>query len=405
MFTMPERILVTGGGITGTFAAETLANDNYDVTLVEQHTSLIDGTSAWTMSLHTGPEYSGDPNTAVECLKSAGKFKRYAPEVTGANKVHYVVASDSQISMEKYLAFMRDLTESYADLPAEYHVFGSPEDFYKIHDANRYPAMKKGSVVGGVETQDATFNMNAIRKRAVRLFGSLGVQTMFGTRVEEITQQGDRYRVEYTRDGETQTAEFDQVVNTGGYRAVLLDRNFGEVPPYSYNVKTFHIVEDEGDPDSEIPSLAVVRGNYFTHYKYAGNKYSVLNAAGSPEGSKIQYLQIDPENPQLPEDIDEMMRVRQMPNAASRVEKTRQFIGDTFMDTSRFRTVALVPGIAVSYRHDEHARNQAEPQELVPGYHTAVATKSTHAVHLANGILQNVVARSVANGFREPGEH
>ena len=396
-----EDIAVVGGGITGVFAAQELANNGYNVTIFDEHPTLIAGTSGRAMTVHSGPEYSGSMPTAIDCLHSAIEFKKRFPEASGDHTVNYLVASDSQISMTEYQEFMDDLAGYYSSLPSEDHVLGRPELFYRAYEKDRFPFIK--NIEGGIAAQDVTFNMDALRNRFIPTIGALGIRFVPQSGVKEVTRDGDQFKLDYTVGQDKHVKVFDQVVNTGGYKSILLDSAFGDKTPYALNFKTFHLVTEDTPP---LPAFAVVRGNFMTHYPYPRipgftSTISALNAAGSSKGSIIQKLELNPSNLVIPPEIDEIMLSGIVPDSEKRTKNILDFISANFIPDARnrFHSVGLVPGVAVAYKSSEHDRNQPGPRELAPGYHTCVATKATHAPFLSRKILELVMARSISNNL------
>jgi FAD dependent oxidoreductase len=108
------RVAVVGGGIFGCTAAVELARNGAQVDLYERHGEILSGTTGRIQArLHRGYHYPRSPETAAALRTAAHEFaSRFHPAVrTYAH--HYVIARDSKVSAEGYLAFCDRMALSY----------------------------------------------------------------------------------------------------------------------------------------------------------------------------------------------------------------------------------------------------------------------------------------------------
>jgi glycerol-3-phosphate dehydrogenase len=147
-----ETVAVIGSGIAGCLTAYKLASEGYLVTIIEEQRRLFSGTSKYAIQAHLGGLYSGNPETARECLGSAIQVKKAMPFALTERKPFFLVAHDSEISMDEYVSFYNDLANYYGSLPPGDQVFGPPEKFFRILNAEEHNFAK--NVEGGIATQE-----------------------------------------------------------------------------------------------------------------------------------------------------------------------------------------------------------------------------------------------------------
>ena len=112
------KALVVGGGIFGTTAAITLANNGYNVELHEELDDIMKcATGINQYRLHKGYHYPRSKQTAIECKNGLKTFKRkYSDSILKDNIEHlYSISSkDSLISSNEYIDFLKDVKLPYS---------------------------------------------------------------------------------------------------------------------------------------------------------------------------------------------------------------------------------------------------------------------------------------------------
>ena len=111
------KALVVGGGIFGTTAAISLANNGYNVELHEELNDIMKcATGINQYRLHRGYHYPRSKQTAIECKNGLKTFKRkYSNSVLNGSIKHlYAIASkDSLVSVNEYINFLKDVKLPY----------------------------------------------------------------------------------------------------------------------------------------------------------------------------------------------------------------------------------------------------------------------------------------------------
>ena len=111
------KALVVGGGIFGTTAAISLANNGYNVELHEELNDIMKcATGINQYRLHKGYHYPRSKKTAIECKLGLKSFKRkYNDSVLNGDIEHlYSIASkNSLVSVNEYIDFLKDVKCDY----------------------------------------------------------------------------------------------------------------------------------------------------------------------------------------------------------------------------------------------------------------------------------------------------
>jgi len=373
-------------------SAYELAKEGYQVTVIEERPELFSGTSLHATQFHLGAEYSGSFQTALECLGSAVAMKEAMPECLTDQRVQFLVAEDSQISMDDFVEFFTDLTGHYADLPASDQQFGPTEKFFRILEPEEYSFAK--NIAGGIVGQEVMLDMISVRRTLLNGLGRLGVEAMTSASVVGVEVQDNGFELSITSGNETETLVVDQVVNAGGHKARLLDDQLGDRTPYHCVLKTWNMVENTG---KLLPPFMVVRGPLAVHHPHASARYiSTLNSANA--GSVIDQRTYSAEDPTLPPEWDKILLSGVVPDASSRQAAITERIGDEFLkDISVFTPLRLIPGVATAYSSAEADRTQQKGANvIVPGWQTVVPTKAMHGLVLARQAAANALVHSEA---------
>jgi hypothetical protein len=100
------RVGVIGGGVFGATIAVDLARAGAKVDLYEARSDLLDGaTSRNQARLHRGYHYPRSDSTAAASRDAAVEFQARYPEAVRTRRHHYVIADDSRVPLDDYLAF------------------------------------------------------------------------------------------------------------------------------------------------------------------------------------------------------------------------------------------------------------------------------------------------------------
>jgi hypothetical protein len=385
-----ESVAVIGSGIAGSMSAYELAKEGYAVTVIEERPALFSGTSLHATQFHLGAEYSGSFQTAMECLASAVAMKKAMPESLSDQKVQFLVAEDSQISMDDFVQFFTDLAGRYADLPEDDQQFGPPESFFRILEPEEYSFAK--NIAGGIVGQEVMLDIVAVRHTLLNGLEQLGVESMANTSVVGVEVHDNTFGLSIKTGNETKTLLVDQVVNAGGHKARLLDDQLGDSTQYHCTLKTWNMVENTG---TLLPPFMVVRGPLAVHHPHAADRHvSMLNSANA--GSIIDQHMYSAEDAALPPEWDKILLSGLVPDATARQAAIMEYIGDSFLkDAGAFTPLRLIPGVATAYSSAEADRTQQiGAHEIVPGWQTVVPTKAMHGLVLARQATANALAHS-----------
>ena len=210
------RVAVVGGGIFGCTAAIELARDGAQVDLYEQRSDLLSGATGRIQArLHRGYHYPCSPETAGVLRTAAHEFaSRFHPAVrTYAH--HYVIARDSRVSAEQYLAFCDRMA-----LP--YEVVNPPQ----VHGAQVC-----------VRVPESLVDVNILRRLVRAELSRAGVRLHLGQRLEpqgyDLTVRAT-YGQPWSRPLRYEVCEtaLVEVTHYGGQSFVVLDGDHASLDPH-----------------------------------------------------------------------------------------------------------------------------------------------------------------------------
>jgi glycine/D-amino acid oxidase-like deaminating enzyme len=381
-----NEVAVIGSGIAGSMSAYELAQEGFDVTILEESANVFDGTSSHAIQAHLGGFYSGSPETARECLDSAIKLKKEMPFAFNNRKALFLVSNDSEISYEDYLTFYENQSQYYANRSRSDYVFGSPKNFYRPLQGEEYGFAK--NIEGGVASEEPGFDMERIRSKILRELGKMGVKLATSSSVKGVDVRGEKFALRVEQKGKSHEKIFDQVVNAGGYKARLLDHQLGDETEYNLYLKAWNIVK--ADPSQQIPPLFIVRGD-FIHYSPIGANGLASIVDARNDGSYIDAMKYDRRKPSLPREWIKILESGVVPNKNKRQNMTLKRTKEDYLPDARFQPVDLIPGVAVSFSSSRSDKTHRGVNEILPGWQTVVPTKAGNAFELAKEALGNAI--------------
>lgn len=176
-----KQVVVIGGGAAGMATALRLADQGYQVTLIEKNTlgSGASGNNPGRMGL--GFHYADIP-TALSYLRASIKVQREFPDhLVGKERPdtdpirhgRYLFTKDSTVPISKILETYKAIQAEYTRLVKEdpkNEVFGPPDKLFRVLTEDEYKdKVNADIVVGGVETAEHLFNwssfLSEIRKK------------------------------------------------------------------------------------------------------------------------------------------------------------------------------------------------------------------------------------------------
>lgn len=164
------RVAVVGGGVFGCTIAVDLARAGATVDLFEARSDILDGATARCQArLHSGYHYPRSDSTAAAARDAAPAFAARFPEAirTGAER-YYVIADDSRVDAQQYLAFCDRL-----GLPYE---LADPPQVHRAQLTVRVP--------------EAFVDVDMLRRLLRRDLSKAGVNLHVGSPVESGPQSG-----------------------------------------------------------------------------------------------------------------------------------------------------------------------------------------------------------------------
>jgi glycine/D-amino acid oxidase-like deaminating enzyme len=387
-----ETVAVIGGGIAGCLAAHELAAEGYAVTILEEDSEMMNGTSRLAIQAHLGGLYSGNIATAKECLTSAISVKKALPFALNGHRASFLVADKSEMPFADYIDFYTELAEHYASLPSEDRVFGQPEDFFRVLSPEEHSFAR--GIEGGIYTQEPGLDIPCLTSVLIHRLGQLGVRIITNTTVAAAEQHDNGFQL-HTQDQNGSTAVFNanQVINAAGYRAAPLDREFGDKTAYNLYLKTWNLVRNAAG-QAALPPFYVVRGD-FMHHSPVGDTDLVSLITATREGSYLETISYDHEHSEVPSEWLSILRTGQVPDKTQRQRNILDYARDTFLPNAEFELVDLVPGVAVSFSASRQDRTRRSPNQVVPGWQTIIPTKATNALELAKEVRIHAVQHSL----------
>jgi len=233
------RAAVVGGGVFGSTIAVDLARAGAQVDLYEARSDILGGATANCQArLHSGYHYPRSDSTAAAARDAAPQFAARYPQAIRRARHHYVIAADSKVSADEYLAFCDRL-----GLP--YEVVEPPQ----VHHAQVC-----------VRVPEAFVDVDVLRRLVRRDLAVSGVTVHLGQRVEEppgydLTVMAT-YGQPWSRPLRYELCEVAlvEIARYEGDSFVVLDGDHVSLDPYGrahalYDVvNSVHDVSD--DPDS-----------------------------------------------------------------------------------------------------------------------------------------------------------
>ena len=149
------RVAVIGGGVFGATAAVDLARAGAQVDLLEARDDILHGATARCQArLHRGYHYPRSDATAAAAREAAPEFEARYPEAIRTAAHHYVIADDSKVSADEYLAFLDRMSLPYRVVePLQVHhaqlTVRVPESFVDVDVLRRL--LRRDLILSGVQ--------------------------------------------------------------------------------------------------------------------------------------------------------------------------------------------------------------------------------------------------------------
>ncbi|HSW97547.1 MAG TPA: FAD-dependent oxidoreductase, partial [Candidatus Saccharimonadales bacterium] len=281
----------------------------------------------------------------------------------------------------------------------EDRVYGDPDAFFRRLEPSELDHY--GAILGGIATQEQTYDMPRTRKVLLDTLAARGVEIRTSTQVTSLQRQGMGYRVTHknTNDGSTETEHFDTVVNAAGYGARGLSQEFGDLSGINLQLKLFSNVSVDGETQARYPSPFFVMPGFMHWVPQEGHGSSVsgfyseiLDNVFVSQGERLVIPAYWEEtlNHGVPLDYEG--------RASAIVDQARRYFMPELNNNTQ--PIEMYPGVAVSFSPDRTNKTQEKPRLLTryPGFYTEIPSKAANAVSLGLDIVNMVLDESQRKG-------
>jgi glycine/D-amino acid oxidase-like deaminating enzyme len=290
----PDRALILGAGVQGACAALALADRGYAVTLVDEAPDcLLRASLVNEGKIHLGHVYANDPTfeTPRLMLRAALSFAPIVDRLVGSNlqwseltsvPFVYLIASDSQLSVEELIDHYDRLDREYQMLRREYpagYLGGLPGTLWRLTSIP--PAVDPRQVAAAVATPETSIDTTAFRAflgRAMR--NTPNIDLLFQHRVEGVARTPSGFQVEGRSAGDAAwTRSADIVVNCLWSGRLRIDEQMGQLPQrrWVHRLKYRVLADLPDDLASTLPSLTIALGKYGDIVTRAGRRSAYLS--------------------------------------------------------------------------------------------------------------------------------
>jgi|GEM_PF-3506939 len=396
-----EHVVIIGTGIAGCTTAWALSEAGYNVTLVERLDTPFSSTSIGALGIHLGGRYPKDWETAVECLQAGIKMKKMMGFAFSDSRLRFLTAQDSPIDFNSHVQHYRKLREYYGQLPVEDQMFGKPEDFFRIMEPAELAAFS--GISGGIETQEACFDMDRVRSVLLRTLEARGATLLTSTEVLGVSKKsgGDDtgYSISFRnlKTGAADTLQAGIVVNAAGPQARTIGQGLNDMPQSRLDLRFFQDLKLDDQGQASYPFPFVVMPGYM-HYVPLGNGVSSL--VGFSETIETIHVEQD-EELSLPLSWQQQLSAQRVYGSEERSAAIIAMARERFMPHLGSAVVqATYPGVAVSFNPEQHIKRQRHVQQSadLPNYYAVVPTKASHALGLALEVTKKVIESSLRTG-------
>jgi len=295
-----EQVLVLGAGIQGVCAALALAGRGSRVTLIDDAPVAMSRASLVNEGkIHLGHVYANDPSfeTPRLMLRAAFSFAPLLERFVGrsidwsalrASPFQYLVASDSQLTVDQLLGHYARLDAAYRDLLQENqeshgtatHYLGT-QPAVLTQQVGLPASVNPDQFAAAFATAEMAVEPRRLREILARAVDdSPLITTLYGHHVEDIRRTQGRFVVEGRASGRASWSRAaDVVVNCLWTDRLRIDQQMGMSSdrPWVYRLKYRVLVDLPDHMLGRVPSLTIVLGKYGDIVTYPGERSVYLS--------------------------------------------------------------------------------------------------------------------------------
>lgn len=259
---MNKRIAIIGGGLFGITAYLFLRKNNYQCSLFEEKTSLMDGASTNNLNrVHLGYHYPRDQLTTRQCIDGYKSFTKFYNKAIIKNfENYYLIANNSKTNFKKYIKFCLK-----NNLP-----------FKKIKIKNFPISLKK--IEGGIKVKEPIYDWKIIKKIIKDKIKKIRNKKIYlNEKIIKIEKKLNYFKI----TSDKKSHDFDFVIDATYHGSNTLIKNFSIAEKKVYQLT--YIFEFRSKKLKKT-GMAVMDGNFFSFlpngksnkYIFYHVKYSLL---------------------------------------------------------------------------------------------------------------------------------
>jgi len=249
------RIGIVGGGVAGATVALCLGKLGLDVTLIEKGPSLVNGPPI--CHLHAGGNLYREisDEQCITLLRESIELVRLYPHAVDYRPTVVATPKSDKGEPQALFARLHKLQNEYQHLideDSQNRVLGSPENYFKLFSREQIEVLKTQQIVAKpstlnewmipfahhVELSQLKFPVIMVQEYGLNLFrlaasAELSLKKLPNCslktecQVTTLQSHANNWQVEYLNNDQTETTEFDFIINAAGFRSGLVDDMLG----------------------------------------------------------------------------------------------------------------------------------------------------------------------------------
>lgn len=259
MFQEVSRLII-GGGIFGCYAGLILADQGYDVLILEQDSKIMGRASAINQArLHTGLHYPRSLTTASESLKYYEKFREKFPAaIRDFQQVYAVAANNSKTTGDQFAIFTGRLKTTAIEV-----------------DPNRW--FRKGKISRAFQVLEPTFDIDILRAQMLtELNEKSGIEISLESRLINLERSGNGY-IATLHDGRTVKAEGIVIATYSGTNST---RNLLGLSPLGIKYELAEVLIGSVAAEYQELGFTIMDGPFWSLMPFGDSKKSSLTNVG-----------------------------------------------------------------------------------------------------------------------------